>query len=60
MGKSSGNVDLIVLGGRKHHGGAFSEGRRTATNIYSDVQNFTFNYTAKLRLRMLQLIVKTP
>ena len=51
MGKSRGNVNLILIPRGEEHAGPFSEMRGAKPNIDSDIESFAFNHAAKLRLR---------
>ena len=57
MGEAGGNVDLIVSSAESSTLVHFPKCGEPA-DVYSDVQGFTFNYTAQFGLRLTQLIVK--
>src|SRR5690349_21711485 len=59
MSKTSGNINLVLLACRQQNTGPFPQKRGADPYVNGDVQCFAFNDAAKLRLRMLQLIVKT-
>ena len=58
MGKSAGNINLIMLFRGEKHAGPFSKMRGADSNIHGDVESFALDDAAQLRLRMVQLIMK--
>lgn len=59
VGKAGSNVDLILMLGRKQHGGPFSEMRGADADIHCHVKSFTFNDAAQFCPGMTELVMKS-
>ena len=59
VGEACWNVDFVLFSRRETNTGPFSKIRRADPDIDCNIQGFTLDDSAKLGLRMMQLVVES-